>query len=317
MHSAVGVFACLVSLSRRFHKTSPQPRWTAGSQTASTLGSQPCRRQNSETMIIHSRQVCPRDLSFCVTRYREMGGELRPERPDQCAYREERPGVQCQVAFDHLRYRSTGPCIPLEVWRCRSHGRAYTLYPPGFGPYVRTSLVSVTLDGSPQNVGAKDREPNKPRPPPELIRFEPTYFEAALDAAHEVLWPRETNDGEGNVRLRYSTQRRRIERSLAGLGIDSSALEADRFRISQTLGTPLVPDEPARLAGKARLSQARGLRVCRSLGWTTGGWDSVKRLTHAFYLAGIWGLPSFWDRKTKKLRTEPFRRPGRGTAHVT
>lgn len=263
--------------------------------------------------IHHSGRPCAHEIAFCVVTYRLQGGSYVPEIPDQCPYGGEGP---CHVALDHLRERLTGPGHPLYVCVCLRHLRGYTLYPPGFGPYAQASLVAVTPDGKPTTVSEESptADPKSPTGSVDLVRFLPTYLGASVDAATGRFWP-PVAGGQGDVGLRYSTQIRRIGRALIGLGVAPDLDQADRLRISQHLGIELVDKVECRIDSPST-NQVRASIVCRILTKVREGWEAVKALTHAFYLAGVWGLPSFWDERARVLRTEPFRRSGMGGAAV-
>ena len=144
--------------------------------------------------------------------------------------------------------------------------------------------------------------------------FSSTYFQAAIDAAEGRFWPREAGERFGYQEGRDPTQIRQIGRAETGLGLDPGMEEVDRLRISRCLGRVLVAEKVVgSTTGKPEpANQKRARRVCRALGDLGEAWRAVKTLTTAFYLAGIWGLPSFWDSTSRVLRTEPFRRPGTG-----
>lgn len=268
--------------------------------------------------IHHSRRPCAHEIAFCVTLYHLVNGSYVPEIPDQCPYREEGP---CHVVLDHLRERRTGPQHPLYVCRCLRHLIGYTLYPPGYGPYGQAPLVAMTPDGKPTTVSQEASATDaKSGSESELTRFLPTYLGASVDAAEGRFWPSAAatagGGGEGDVDLRYSTQIRRILRALIGLGVAPDLDQTDRLRISQHLGIQLVGKEAECRMDDPSANQVRASTVCRILTKVGEGWKAVKELTHAFYLACIWGLPSFWDEQARVLRTEPFRRSGMGGAAV-
>lgn len=272
--------------------------------------------KNISMRIVHrSGRLRAHEISFCVTPYHLKGGTRVPEIPDQCPYRAEGP---CHVVLDHLRERQTGPGFPLYVLRCQGHARGYTLYPPGYGPYAQESLVAVTPEGMPTMVSEEaptvEAKPVPvPEPGPELTRFRPTYLGASVDAAEGRFWPSGAGEQAG-VALRYPTQIRRIARALVGLGVAPDLDPADRLRISQQLNSGLVGKEEARQLNDVSINQLRATAVCRVLTTVREGWKAVRALTHSFYLAGIWGLPFFWDQQARVLRTEPFRRSGIGGA---
>jgi len=53
----------------------------------------------------------------------------------------------CELKKCGFRNRKTGPEIPLRMLYCASHGRHFRVYPPGYGPYQRTCLAAVDLQG--------------------------------------------------------------------------------------------------------------------------------------------------------------------------
>ncbi len=85
--------------------------------------------------------------SFVVTPYRpDAKGVLEPDLPTCCIHRVP-GGEACDLVVGHLRDRKTGPRFPLTVLRCRVHGCAFTLYPPGHVPYGRRRVAPVDLVG--------------------------------------------------------------------------------------------------------------------------------------------------------------------------
>lgn len=269
-------------------------------------------------MILPASSPVASSLAFSVLPYPETDGERLPAIPDQCPYHEDDPDRHCRVVRNHLRYRTTGPCIPLQVCRCGGHARAYTLYPPGFGPYSRCSLAPVTLTGKPiravrEETGGDAAEAAEATDAKPSDGFAATYFQAAIDGAEQEFWPREAGERPGYEAGRYRTQIRQIDRAAAGLGLSPAMMDEDRLRTSRCLGSALVEEAVGFTSGKpGSPNQEQAWRVCGVLSALGDAWCAVKKLTHAFYLAGVWGLPSFWDGGSRVLRTEPFRRPGTG-----
>ncbi len=261
-----------------------------------------------------SSQRRVRDLRFIVTPYRLRDGKYIPDIPDRCPYCNG-DGDPCRISKSHERVRATGFGFPLWVVRCQNHGRrAFGLYPPGYGPFLRSPLMAVTPDGLPVRVAEEAPGESAARLPPSArVRLLPTYASAAVDAARGRFWPASTWGAEANTAPRYSTQVRRIRRALRGLGLDPEAENGERLRISQVVGSRLVTTEA--IPGKP--NQVRGERVCQAFERIGRGLAAVKAVTHAWYLAGLWGLPSYWDSRGGVLRTLPFRRPGTGGAAVS
>lgn len=68
---------------------------------------------------------------FVVTPYHaDSKGVFVPDLPTCCIHHVP-GGEACDLVVDHLRDRKTSPRFPLTVLRCRVHGSAFTLYPPG------------------------------------------------------------------------------------------------------------------------------------------------------------------------------------------
>ena len=109
----------------------------------------------------------------------------------------------CVISLDHRRGRSTGPCFPLSVLRCRLHQVAFTLYPPGHVPYGRLAIARVASDG--RGIA------------PETAAIESIFvgplFDASLDAAEQKPWAREWETESTHW---WHTQCRHIE-SIASL----------------------------------------------------------------------------------------------------
>lgn len=103
-------------------------------------------------------------------------GRLTATLPDRCPTRACRPCTRtdCDLQTAYYRRRKTGPGHPLAVVHCRTHGAAFTLYPPGYAPYRRQSVLRLSHDGSPI-LPEKHRDG-------ERADFDGTLFESALDA---------------------------------------------------------------------------------------------------------------------------------------
>ena len=74
----------------------------------------------------------------------DSDGRLIVRRPSvgPCSGRDGQP---CRLSLHHERPRKTGPCFALSVLRCRAHGIAFTVYPPGHVPYGRVALAPVAI----------------------------------------------------------------------------------------------------------------------------------------------------------------------------
>lgn len=172
-------------------------------------------------------------------------------------------GPGCDIRRHDDRERKTGPAHPLLVVRCYVHNRSFTVYPPGFTPFVRRGLV------------------------PRQKRCETTFFEAALDAADGERWS--DSGGQGGW---WTTQWRHIARlgELLGLGADGRVGE----RAAQALEVDLHLHIEAREAFGTGGFRRRGRAVVQVLEATrlVAG-DVLRRLLRAGFETGFCGR-SFW-----------------------
>lgn len=192
-------------------------------------------------------------------------------------------GGRCEVGKHGFRDRKTGPEIPLQILYCEVHNRYFTIYPVGHVPYGRCALAPVDLRGEP--IERTDPEPE--------ASCRGSLFEAALDAAVGQLWEREPTDDLAAPR--YSTQRRRIEKSSQLLGLErtlpDTAVERirDHLRIDG-LDHSLGRDRYQRAVGL----KARGMVVLDVHRATLADSSRVPRLLAAGFLSGLWGRPWLW-----------------------
>lgn len=202
---------------------------------------------------------------------------MRPVVPTSCPYRGTGEDVPCRVGIHHWRDRKEGPGHPLGVAACRAHGRAFTLYPPGWTPYGRAPLAPARADG----------EPVSPMP---LDRWRATRFAAALDAVADRLWPRGgAYAGSG----RWATQCRQLA-ALAGLvGVVGGGGVDHQHAVAQVLGLPtqVVLDAAAAVPaagsrGRTRAVAASILAVVEAL---PGHRDAFLPLARVGHAVGLWG----------------------------
>jgi len=82
----------------------------------------------------------------CAPYVPDEQGRSRPaEGMTQCPWADGRE--RCQLKKHDWRERKAGPCVPLRLMYCRSHGRYFTVYPIGHVPYSRKRVVPVDLAG--------------------------------------------------------------------------------------------------------------------------------------------------------------------------
>lgn len=208
----------------------------------------------------------------------DADGVLQPVMPTKCPYRDDRP---CAVRAHHQRHRKTGPEHPLQVVHCSAHGRAFTLYPPGWVPYGRRKLAPARDDGTPVRVGAGATR---------LDGWRQTSFGAAIDAAGGTAWPRQGRYGDTP---RWATQRRHLAVLALLMGV-AGALTLDQVHaIAQVLGvvTQLVLDARRHLAtaGPRGRYQATGRAIITVLGALPAGRDPLDALLRVGHDLGLWG----------------------------
>jgi hypothetical protein len=206
----------------------------------------------------------------------------------------------CVLTVHHRRERKTGPQIPVTVLQCRTHRRAFTLYPLGHVPYGRVAVAPVGLDG--QVVFAADSEPDvgeKPRP-----AWRATQFESAFAAIHEQpvkvtdprWWATEARD-----RLAHSA-------TLLGVHPDLSAPDADA--IAFRLEIPRLELRQAANAYERGHGRAARGRVLVGVLGRLGDKCLLDRLLAAGACAGCWGTVTRWDGASGGASGRVF--PGRG-----
>jgi hypothetical protein len=143
-------------------------------------------------------------------------------------------------------------------------------------------------------------------PPPPAGDFRGTLFEAALDAAQGLIGSREGSVGSSD--LWWSTQGRRLERSLVLLGMTAEVDLGERHAIAEHLGVDLLllADQARQVAAQPGY-QRRGQSICAVLAaLQPGAWLS-DRLAECGHRRGLWGAPWRWDPRTRALRRQPYR----------
>ena len=231
----------------------------------------------------------------------------RTQMPERCPYSDP-AGPDCRVGHHHWRERKTGPCYAIEVAHCRTHRRAFTLYPPGYRPYGREAVVLLAHDGSRllsdegggTSAGKLEAE------------FAGGMFEAAFDAAAGRAWPRcSERYGDGGLVHYWSGQGRLLEQTMAlvevapGLGGDA------RGQIADVLGVErMLLDEQAKAVRQAPGYRSRGLAVCEVLRAMPASKQRCQRLLEGGRVAGLWGVPWHFDSRRGALVRMPFRVSG-------
>ena len=246
-------------------------------------------------MAAYSPTALRTSLPFVITPHVAEDGVFEAVLPDEGPCR-DRDGEPCSLGVHHLRPRKTGPCFPLTVMRCRTHGLAFTLYPPGHVPYGRQAIAPVALDGSDERlVPVDEAQP--------LERWESTIFRAALDAARAEAWPRAPEPPEPAC---WRTQGRHLLRVLRLLGL---APEQDSRRDIHAralrVDTQLLRDH-ARLLGSGVGYREHGRAATAVLAEVERSGCVLDSTQRAGELASLWGRPLTWDRGTCVLREPSF-----------
>ena len=249
-------------------------------------------------------QIIGRDARtpFVVTPYTtDSAGKFRPSVPARgpCGRLLHEP---CRIQKHHDRERSTGPGFPLRVVYCAAHDVSFTLYPPGHVPYGREALTPTTEAG--QWISAEPDEEDALSP--EVVAFRGTSFDAALDAARGRIGRRE--DSAGSSALWWSTQGRRIARSLCLLGLSADLALDEQHTVAELLAvdTLLLAVQARQLAAQPGYRQ-RGRAVCAVLAALRPETWLCDRLAECGHRRGLWGSPWRWDPQAGTLRRQPYR----------
>jgi hypothetical protein len=160
------------------------------------------------------------------------------------------------------------------VIRCRSHGRFFTIYPPGFVPYGRQKL--------PERAAEVELSTGAPA------------LEAVLHAADERMdrWP-DWSDPEGNKPGWASTQWRQIARWGRWLGL--AGPEGIGQQIATTLGVPLHDHAAQRARYRRGTYRNRGRAIVQVLDAVSRVGGFLKRLLSAGLAAGLVGRGFLMD----------------------
>lgn len=197
------------------------------------------------------------------------GVRLEPVLPRHCPWASG--DDLCAISEHHRRARRTGPGHALTVACCRTHGRCFTIYPPGFGPYQRRPVVQVTPDGTGSDGEVAD-----------------SLFEAAQDAAAGQAW---RPSGPAFSTGRWRTQQRHIQLAVRMLGLDPKAPAAVREEIAHRLAVPLLDLAPAPAqCGGYRMRGQRVMEVFARFPRTT---ELPRLLLACGAVAGLWSTPVF------------------------
>jgi len=201
---------------------------------------------------------------------------------------------KCSIVRSYCRGRKTGPRHPLLVVRCRTHGVAFTLYPPGYVPYGRAPVAPVEQGDAEADAGG--------------AALADTVLEAAQDAAQGAAWPRECEGGSSKW---WGTQCRQVSVATALCGVLPDLDAAARQAQAAALWTPLLLLlQGAKAIAAAPGYRSRGQAVMAVLDRVAPGPCVLQRVLAAGHLAGLWGAPWRWDQDARQLRRWSFRGDG-------
>ncbi len=247
-----------------------------------------------------------RSRPFICTPYKAgPKGRIVAEMPNCCPTQACSTGgaTACAIWLDHERQRKTGPPHPLAVACCSTHDVAFTLYPPGYGPYQRQPVLRLSYDGSPIRGDEHNDEQRKD--------FAGTVFEAALDARDGVAWARRSAPEATDAPERYwAGQGRHLRRTARLMGVAAELSDRVRESIARVLSVVLLD---LREGSRSTGYRAIGKAVCSVLARVRGGARRAFYLLVCGAVTGDWGEPLLWDPKRRKLERSPFPRCGTGT----
>jgi hypothetical protein len=202
----------------------------------------------------------------------------------------------CVLVVHHERMRKTGPRISVTVLQCRTHRRAFTVYPLGHIPYGRMAVAPVGLDG--ELLCSTEREPQvggKRQP-----AWRGTLFGPAFAALHEAT----VKVTDPRWWATQAPERLAQGATLLGIHPDLSAQTADA--IAYRLEIPrLVLRQATDAYACARGRAARGHVLVGVLG-ELGDRCLLDRVLAAGACAGCWGTVTRWDAASGGARGRVF-----------
>jgi hypothetical protein len=207
----------------------------------------------------------------------------------------------CDLVVHHVRERKTGPRIPVTVLQCRTHRRAFTLYPLGHLPYGRLAVAPVGLDGELLRATEGEQMGGKRQP-----AWSTTLFGSAFAAIHAP-----------TIKLTDSrwwatVPPERLAQGAAILGVHPALSVRAADEIAFRLEIPrVVLRQAAGAYERARGRAARGGVLVGVLG-ELGDTCLLDRVLAAGACAGCWGTVTRWDVASRGARGPVF--PGRGAA---
>lgn len=209
----------------------------------------------------------------------------------------------CVLTVHHLRERKTGPQIPIAVLQCRTHRRAFTVYPFGHIPYGRVGVAPVALDGEMLFSTEGEAQPDgKKRPAWETTVLGPAFTAVhgqAVKITDPRWWATET------------AERLAVGATVLGVHPDLSAQDGDAIALRLEIPR-LVLRQAAGEYERARGRAARGRVLLDVAGHLGSDACLLDRVLAAGAAAGCWGTVMRWDPASGGARGRVF--PGRGAA---
>lgn len=130
------------------------------------------------------------------------GGFYEASQPRQCP--EGEGSYACKLRRHSVRERKAGPSVPLTIFHCALHEVYFTVYPPGWGPWLRVPLVPCSPEGQILDTGQD-------------------IFAASRNAAKRSDWPESVAQQKDATKSHYlgvfRTQKRHIHLGAKLLGI--------------------------------------------------------------------------------------------------
>jgi hypothetical protein len=243
--------------------------------------------------VCHDPQTVARRL-FVVTPYEPDGDMLLPQLPDTCPVAAQ-DGQACRLFQDHFRERKSGPAFALCVMRCRTHETGFTLYPPGYTPWGRKPWVCEGVVGKGKDAVKDNAE-----------WFRNTYFEAALDAADGVFWPREKISDADFATPSDLTQECHLSRAIRLLGIDQEPSRREIFAQLYDIPGQTLKDA-ARIMGQRSHLADLGRAVCTVLEAIPSTLTRVfEQLAICGAAVGLWPPLHVWHPALRRLLPRAF-----------
>ena len=229
--------------------------------------------------------------NFIITPYEPGANDiLQPQIPTICPCGLA-DNFTCNISKHDNRERKTGPCFDLTVAKCKTHQKAFTLYPYSHVPYGRKAVAPMSPEGY-----WPIEEKNRLSEEKDGDIFCSTIFEAAVDASSGKPWPRCSQKfGGGSLSHYWSLMARDLQRLTRLFGLHESQDDSIRENIAEILDVPMLDlKEQSDLIWESPGYKSRGKAVCNVLFSLPHGDCFLHRILHSGHYAGFWGEPYEW-----------------------